>query len=467
MKSSRAYSLASSRRPDAVPSLLERIRARRPLWAVYPTPRLALWVLACGALWFVPGVGGIVAARVALVLVGAAAAFDYLRLPRRRDLELERRVPETIGLGDAHEIEYDFRSRWPWPIRVRAFDALPEGLDAALPSTPIALAANGEQRIALGAIAERRGRLSFGPVAWRVTTPMRLLTRIVLFDTAGETVVVPSLSNVRRFRLLAVQNRLSDAGVRALKQRGEGTSFAGLRDYVPGDDPRLLDWKATARHARLITREQTIERSQTVVSLIDCGRAMTQLAGRFSRFEHVLSAALVLSDVAGTSGDRVGMIAFDDTVRAYVPPMKGAGALRSLRTTLSGLDATLTEPDYASAFRLLATRQRRRALVVFFTDVIDVRTALSFVAHAGRGACRHLLVVVAIQNDELIAAARPNTSGSLALFRSAAAEELVREREEALARMRHAGITVLDVPAGRMAAAVVNRYLEIKARGLL
>jgi uncharacterized protein (DUF58 family) len=127
----------------------------------------------------------------------------------------------------------------------------------------------------------------------------------------------------------------------------------------------------------------------------------------------------------------------------------------------------MTEPDYASAFRLVAVRQRRRALLVFFTDVIDVRSARSFLAYATRAAQRHMLVVVAIQNEELAATARPSVGGSAALFRSAAAEELVREREEALARMRQAGITVIDVAAGRMAAAVVNRYLEIKARGLL
>jgi uncharacterized protein (DUF58 family) len=264
-----------------------------------------------------------------------------------------------------------------------------------------------------------------------------------------------------------MQHRLSEAGVRALKQRGEGSAFAGLRDYVPGDDPRMLDWKATARHGRLIAREQTVERSQSVITLIDCGRAMTQLAGTYSRFEHVLSSALLLSDVAATGGDRVGLIAFDDEIRAFVPPQRGTQALRALRTTMSGLDATLTEPDYASAFRLLATRQRRRALVVFFTDVIDERAARQFVAYAGRAALRHAVVVVAIQNEALLEAARPATSGSLALFRSAAAEELVRERDEALARMRHAGITVLDVPPSRMAAAVVNRYLEIKSRGLL
>jgi len=217
----------------------------------------------------------------------------------------------------------------------------------------------------------------------------------------------------------------------------------------------------------LITREHTIERSQTVMILVDCGRVMTQLAGSFSRLEHVLSAAIVLTDVAATSGDQVGLLAFDDEVRAFVPAQRGRTALRNVRAALSGLEATLTEPDYSAAFRLLALRQRKRALVVFFTDVIDASVARSVVAHVSRSAQRHLVVVVAIQNDELLEAARPNTMGALALYRSAAAEELIHEREEALARMRRAGVAVLDVAPTQMATAVVNRYTEIKARGLL
>jgi uncharacterized protein (DUF58 family) len=336
-----------------------------------------------------------------------------------------------------------------------------------LSSAAFSLPAGGARTFAIRVTGTSRGRQHLGEIGLRITTPLGLIARITRRSPGGGVVVVPSLTNIRRFRLLAMQHRLSDAGVRALKQRGEGGAFAGLREYVPGDDPRMVDWKATAKHGRLITREQTVERSQTVVSLIDCGRAMTQLAGRFSRFEHVLSSALLLSDVAATSGDRVGLIAFDDEIRAFVPPQRGSTALRGLRTTLSALDATLTEPDYASAFRLLATRQRRRALVVLFTDVIDSRSARQFIAHAGRAAQRHAVLIVAIQNDELLAAARPSAAGALALYRNAAAEELVRERDEALARMRQAGITVLDVAPTRMSAAVVNRYLEIKARGML
>jgi uncharacterized protein (DUF58 family) len=424
-------------------------------------------VAGAALLWLMPGIPGHVAAATALVLIFVGAAVDYVVLPSPSTLDVTREVADRMGLGDRYEISYTIRLAAAHAAWARLYDAVPDGIAGPSVHPPVMLDPNQPMELRVGVVGERRGHYAFGPVALRLETKRGLVARIARFAAPAETTVVPSLSNVRRLRLLAIQHRLSDAGVRALKQRGEGTAFAGLRDYVPGDDPRLVDWKATARHARLITREQSIERSQTVVAMIDCGRAMTQLAGRYSRFEHVLSAALVLSDVAAASGDRVGLLAFDDDVRAFVPPQKGLAALRSLRTALSALDATLTEPDYSSAFRVLALRQRKRALVVFFTDVIDTRAAQLFLAHATRAARRHLLVVVALQNEELVAAARPVVSGAAALYRSAAAEELIREREEALARMRQAGITVLDISAGRMAAAVVNRYLEIKARGLL
>lgn len=449
-------------------SLVGRLRARRPFWAVYPSERTAGIVLALAVLWLVPRVGQLIAAA-GIALLAATVIVDCLRLPRRDDVSVQRDAPATLGLGDETEIRYTVASSWPWPVRYELFDKWPAGVAGELASEWRQLDGNAEETVAAIARGNARGSHELGPVALRLRTPLGLLTRITrTYSPQPDDVrVVPSLTNVRRFRLLALQHRLSDAGVRALKQRGEGTAFAGLRDYVPGDDPRLLDWKATARHRRLITREQTVERSQTVISMIDCGRAMTQLAGRYPRFEHVLSAALVLSDVAASSGDRVGMIAFDDAVRSLVAPQRGAGALRTLHNALSGLDARLTEPDYAAAFRTLATTQRRRALVVFFSDVVDVRTAGGFVAYAARAARRHVLVFVAIQNEALLAAALPSARGSAALFRSAAAEELVREREDALARMRAAGIAVLDVAPTRMTAAVVNRYLEIKARGEL
>jgi len=278
--------------------------------------------------------------------------------------------------------------------------------------------------------------------------------------------VTPSYAGVRRFRLLALQHRLREAGIRAVRRRGAGTSFANLREYTVGDDPRHIDWKATARRGRPVSREFSVEQGQTVIVAIDAGRLMTQLAGPLPRFEYALSSALVLTDVAAHAGDQVGLLLFDDVVRAWVPPARGRAAVRAIREALVGARATVTEPDYAAAFRTLAARHRRRSLLVLFTDVIDTRSSQALIAHAARGAARHLPLVVALRNDALLASANPTgKERSNDLFESAAAEELILARHAALASMRHAGVDVLDASPRAMTPTIINRYLEIKRRG--
>lgn len=443
------------------------VRRRRPLWAVYPTRRLAAVTLAGAVLWLVPGVAGRWFGWAGVVAIVVLVGVDQVFLPGRRSFTLTREAPETVGLGDPMRISYRVTSNWWAPAEVVVYHAVPAALDADLGLDPVIVTRDSPAETVVAATATARGRHELGEAALRVTTRLGLLARLVHVPLTGSLLVVPSLANVRKFRLLAHENRLTDAGVRALRVRGEGRSFAGLRDYVPGDDHRTVDWKATARHGRMITREFTIERSQTVMVLVDCGRSMTQMSDGYARLEHVLTSALLLTDVAAAGGDYVGMLAFDDQVRSFVAPRRGRAAIKAVREGLTGLSATLTEPDYGTAFRFLATRQRRRALLVFYTDMIDERASRSLIAYLARSTSRHSVVVVAIRNEELIAASQPSTAGALALYLSAAAEELVRERAEALAHMTLAGVAVLDVAPTQMAPAVVNRYLEVKARGLL
>lgn len=425
--------------------------------------RLALLVAAGGVLWLIPSVGNVVAAAYLGVLVIVVAA-DIAMLPSGSGVTVEREAPAAVGVGDEREGSYLIGSRWPRTLTVRVVDDIPAALTGGLGSAAARVAPFATQRIGVTFSGVSRGRVPLGQIGARVTTPLGLIGARFSWAPDDHLLVVPSVSGVRRFRLLAIRNRLETAGVREMRRKGDGLGFAGLREYVLGDDPRHVDWKATAKHRRTIVREFSVERSQMVMTLIDAGRGMTQMAGAHSRFEHALSSALVLTDVAATAGDRVGTMVFDDEIRTFVPATRSKGALQAVRDALIPVVATSAEPDYATAFRFLAAHQRKRALVVFFTDVLDVRASKALIAHASRSAARHLAVVVALRNDAIFDAASRKQP---ALYERAAAEELIQAREEALERMRRAGVVVIDVSPQLMTPSVVNRYLELKARGAL
>ena len=451
--------------------------AWRSLTRIAPERRL-VWCVACTApLWAIPGAAGEILALAALAVVVVATLADYVLLPPSASISIVRRFPAAIGVGDDEAGSYTIRSEATRALTVALADRLPPVLEGGVGRAVFVLPSQGAAEVPFSVTSLARGRFELGPIGARVTTALGLLGARLVVTPDDHVEVLPSVRGVKRFRWLAMQNRLDAIGVRALKRRGEGQAFAGLRDYVLGDDPRHMDWKATARRGKPIVREHTIERSQSVVTLIDAGRGMTQVAGKLSRFEHALNAALILTDVAAAAGDRVGTLVFDDAIRAWVGADRARGALMAVRNAYAPLQPSLAEPDYAQAFRFLAAHQRKRALVVLFTDVLDVRASRALLAHVARGAQRHLALVVALRNDAMFAAAdglpydahdpgAPLDPRS-ALYTRAAAEELIQARAEALERMRRTGAIVIDISPTTMTAAVVNRYLALKSRGAI
>jgi uncharacterized protein (DUF58 family) len=437
----------------------------RAMVAIVPTRRLVAIVIVLSPLWLL----STAAAVYALLALALLVLTDMLLLPAKWQIRAQRIVPANVGLGDRERGEYRVRSTAGRALRFSLFDSLPRTIESPEPRGVMhMLGANAEASVPFTFAARERGSWPLGAVVLRIDGALGLVRRSLRFEPPDSVLVTPSLAGVRQLRLLAVQHRLRDAGIRSIRRRGEGSSFASLREYSVGDDPRHVDWKATARRQKLMTREYTVEQGQTMMIAVDAGRMMTQLASGVPRFEYALSAATLLASVAVQAGDQVGLLLFDNELRAFVPPARGEKAMRAIRQALIPAHATLTEPDYASAFRTLATRHRKRSLIVLITDVIDPRSSQAVIAHTVRSAMRHLLVVVALRNDELVSAAVPSEhSSSSDLYASVAAEELLGARHEAIVRMRRAGVSVLDVSPTKLATAVVNHYLELKARGSL
>ena len=240
--------------------------------------------------------------------------------------------------------------------------------------------------------------------------------------------------------------------------------FESLRDYVPGDDLADVAWKATARHSRLISRNYETERSQNVLVVLDCGRLMVPQVDQLSRLDCAINATLLLSYVAMKQGDHIGLVAFSDRIEAYVPPVKGRAALARMNEALYRLEARLRESDYEQVCKFLALRHRKRSLIVILTDVIDKEASSTLLAHMARFARYHLPLCVTLRNLEVerLAAAEPRNAADC--FTKTVALKMLARRAEALARMRHSGVDVLDVDPRQLTPQLLHRYLLLKLR---
>jgi uncharacterized protein (DUF58 family) len=312
-----------------------------------------------------------------------------------------------------------------------------------------------------------RGTWQFGATVVRLAGPWRLAERQTRIATGAEVRVDPDLSAVRAYEALSRRGQLAELGVRAIRRPGEGTEFERVRDAVPDDPLRSINWRATARTGRLMATELIPERAQPVIICLDHGRLMGVGAGALTKLDHAITAALLLVHVALRSGDRAGLLSFDDHVTSLVRPRAGRGQLRVVLDAIAPLQAGETEADYGAALGHLSTWQRRRALLAIFTDVLDPDQGAELVRQCARLRRRHLPLVVTVRDPGLDDVSRQPPVDPAATYARAVAGRLLREREDTLRVLRRSGVETIDADARTLSPRLVNRYLELKRRAVL
>jgi uncharacterized protein (DUF58 family) len=433
----------------------------------------AVWLIALGLAWPLLLGGG----RVGLVaMLGWDAAWlallllDWWRAPRAGSFSASRRLREPLTAFVVNPVSVRLRSGAGRPLHVTLADAPPPGFDSAGHRRSIGVAGSGEASIDYAVTPRTRGRHAFGDLHLRVLGPLGLAWRPGRVPLGQVVSVYPELG-LAMAGLAEIGSRMTEAdraGRAAHLGRSEGREFAALRHYLPGDDLRSIDWKATARRGWPVVREWQPERNQTIWVLLDCGRGLgARLDDGRTKLDRAVEAALALARAASGLGDRTGAILFSAAVERVVPAEAGRSRLGPLAEALHLAETRPVEADYGAAFDELLARQRRRALVVVFTELSDPDTVALLLDRARILRRRHLVAVAAIADPELVwaATARPTTEG--AAFARAAAERIVEEREAAERRLSAAGVSVIDASASGLAAAVVTRYSAMKERGLL
>ncbi len=394
-------------------------------------------------------------------------ASDAGRLPRRADFQVSRLLPRPFSLGQVQTVRVGVLSPAAAGLEAEIADHAP----AALRPTPRVLHgtfdAEGVLIVQYNTQPERRGAFHLGAVdvrCWRAAGWWRRQVRI---PQPEEVAVYPNVVAIRRYQLTLRRGVRIQSGLRRARPPGASTAFAGLRDYLLGDDVRRINWKATARRDRPVVTEVEAERGQQVMLALDCGRLMTAPAGVLTKLDHSVNAALLLAWVAQSQADRVGLLAFSEGVRHFVPPLRGSSQVQQLNRVLYRIQAEYTEPDFGEAFAQLGRRVSRRSLIVVLTDVLDLEASRDLVEHALRLGRRHRVLVVAIADPSVMAARDAPLDRSGRAYEWAAAEELLAARRQSFEALQRGGVLGLDVEAGRLSPALVERYLELKQRALL
>jgi uncharacterized protein (DUF58 family) len=393
-----------------------------------------------------------------LLLVG----LDAVLSPRRKKVECTVDVPGTLYIGEPAEavLTVKIRSLRRVPVTV-AVDLS----DKLLPQPPIkGRASRKGEPLRLRIAPTRRGRAVIERASIRSTGPFGLIARIARVDLKKQVAVVPNILPVRTTALRFLTDREFRAGLKIERYRGDGTEFESLREHSEGDDNRSIDWKATARHRKLLTRQFRAERNHQVVIAIDTGRLMCEPLGGIPKVDHAVNTALLLAYVSIHAGDQVGLATFDAAMGLFVEPRGGTRGFRILSHMASQVDYSDRETNFTLGLTSLAQKLSRRSLVIVLTDFVDTVAAELMLENLGRLSKRHVVVFVALQDPGLTAAAAQPPLDFLRLNRAVVAGSLLRDREVVLLRLRRQGIYPIDASPTHVTPRLINAYLDIKRR---
>lgn len=404
---------------------------------------------------------------VYFLAVLALVAADVLLTPRPEQIEAERLNDTRLSIGADNLITVLLSNHSPRPLRFTLRDEYPYQFpsDAVFITAELPAYDVFEARYHVRPL--QRGDYQFGDINLRYRSLFQMFTRQARYPAQASVKVYPNVLEVRKYDLLAQKGLLFELGLRQAKVFGMGTEFERLREYNTDDEFRRINWKATARQGKPIAAEYETERSQYVMSIIDTGRLMRPPVGDLAKLDYVINTSLLLTYVALLKGDHVGLLTFADDVETYLAPKSKRDQFYRMLEALYNVQFQPVEADYARALSYLSLKQKRRSLVVVFTDLVTLDAARPLIANLARLAQRHLPLCVTISDPNVTHLAQRPVQHSDGVYQRAVAEMLLDERQVVLDTLNRSGVLTLDVPADKLTVSVINTYLELKARGKL
>lgn len=406
--------------------------------------------------------------KVLLALLIAIVITDLILLYRtRKGFEGSRVTPEKLSNGDENELRIQLENFYPFKATVEVIDEIPHQFQRRDLSFKVVMLPGDQKIIQYHLRPVKRGEYSFGAVNIFVSTPLGLLVRRFRFSADALVPVYPSYIQMRKYELLAISNRLTETGIKKIRRIGHNMEFELIKEYVSGDDYRTINWKATARRTHLMVNHFQDERSQQVYCLIDKGRVMQMPFNGMSLLDYAINSTLVLSNIAIKKSDKAGLLTFQDKIGTLVPASRQSGQMSKIMEVLYNQKTAFRESDFSTLYNHVRRKITQRSLLLVYTNfesIYGLQRQLPFLKSLNR---QHLLVVIFFENTEMKTLLQQPANSLQEVYNKAIAEKFSYDKKLIVKELAKHGIQALLTDPEHLTINSINKYLELKARGMI
>lgn len=407
-------------------------------------------------------------AHIALLLCFLAVMVDFLFVfNKKKGISAQRILPEKLSNGDENPVKIDIKNNYDFKINVKVIDEIPFQFQKRdfLIEKQIAPGRNTFFQYILE--PKQRGEYNFGSLNVYVSSPLGLVSKRFNFQKDANLPSYPSFIHLRKYELMAIQSEFLMGGIKKIRKLGHTMEFEQIKEYVPGDDIRTINWKATSKTNRLMVNQFQDEKSQRIFMLIDTGRTMKMPFKGLSLLDYSINATMALSHIILKKGDRAGMMTFSKKTENKIAAENKSGQLRKISEALYNIKTDFFESDFNRLYQDIKYSLNQRSLILLFTN-FETLDGLNRQLKYLRGIAKnHLLVVVFFKNSELQTLIHKNPENMQEVYDEIIAEKFEFEKKLIIQELKKYGIyTVYTLPEN-LNIDVINKYLEIKARGIL
>lgn len=403
-----------------------------------------------------------------LILTVIAFIVDFMLLFNQKNaLRAQRILPEKFSNGDENPVKIDIRNNYPFKIKTKIIDEIPFQFQKRdfLIEKEISSGRNSYFQYVLE--PKERGEYLFGALNIFAQSPIGLVSRRYIFQKDAMLPSYPSFIHLRIYELMALQNEFLLGGIKKIRRLGHTMEFEQIKEYVPGDDVRTINWKATSKRNQLMVNQFQDEKSQRIYMLIDKGRTMQMPFNGLSLLDYSINATMALSHIILKKSDRAGMMTFAKKTENKVAADNKSGQLRKISEALYNINTNFYESDFSRLYQDIKTNIGQRSLILLFTNFETLDAVNRQMKYLRGIAKNHLLVVVFFKNSELQALINKNPENMQEVYDEIIAEKFEFEKKLIIQELKKYGIyTVYTLPEN-LNIEVINKYLEIKARGIL